>query len=206
MEKLTLALPFTMRAPDCYRNAARCMSLKDRKTLCCHSSLRAHLVRRARYPQGFAGLLIARGPLLSQPPRLALRFEQAEDVVLANCTQSAQAISIGRLRAERTWALDIADDGTGLVINELDADLRDTSTGTCGTSDPSIDTAQHSGHLDELHGNPSSASACADWTPKFSCPPPTSPNPYFNLFDADEVRVGDRARGSVGGVSGGGLE
>jgi hypothetical protein len=32
---------------------------------------------------------------------------------------------------ERTWALDVADDGTGLVVYELDAALSDTTTGAC---------------------------------------------------------------------------
>lgn len=31
----------------------------------------------------------------------------------------------------RTWALDVADDGTGLVVHELDAALSDTATGAC---------------------------------------------------------------------------
>jgi hypothetical protein len=31
----------------------------------------------------------------------------------------------------RTWALDVADDGTGLVVHELDAALSDTTTGAC---------------------------------------------------------------------------
>jgi hypothetical protein len=35
----------------------------------------------------------------------------------------------------RTWALDVADDGTGLVVHELDTALGDTTTGAC--CDPS---------------------------------------------------------------------
>ncbi len=31
----------------------------------------------------------------------------------------------------RTWSLDVADDASGLVIHELDADLGDTTTRTC---------------------------------------------------------------------------
>ena len=31
----------------------------------------------------------------------------------------------------RTWALDVADDGTGLVVHELDTALGDTTTGAC---------------------------------------------------------------------------
>lgn len=34
----------------------------------------------------------------------------------------------GRQRV-RTWALDVADDGTGLVVHELDTALSDTTTG-----------------------------------------------------------------------------
>ena len=36
----------------------------------------------------------------------------------------------GRQRV-RTWALDVADDGTGLVVHELDTALGDTTTGHC---------------------------------------------------------------------------
>lgn len=36
----------------------------------------------------------------------------------------------GRQRV-RTWALDVADDGTGLVVHELDTALGDTTTGAC---------------------------------------------------------------------------
>lgn len=32
---------------------------------------------------------------------------------------------------KRTGTLDVADDGTGSVVHELDADLGDTTTGTC---------------------------------------------------------------------------
>ena len=32
---------------------------------------------------------------------------------------------------ERTGTLDVADDATGGVVHELDADLGDTSSGTC---------------------------------------------------------------------------
>ena len=39
----------------------------------------------------------------------------------------------GRQRV-RTWALDVADDGTGLVVHELDAALSDTTTGACSLS------------------------------------------------------------------------
>lgn len=36
-----------------------------------------------------------------------------------------------RVTAAHTRALDVPDDGTGLVVHELDADLGDTTTGTC---------------------------------------------------------------------------
>lgn len=49
---------------------------------------------------------------LPQPPSLTLRLEEAEDVILAD------------------GALDVSDDGPGLVIHELDTDLGNTSTGT----------------------------------------------------------------------------
>jgi hypothetical protein len=34
----------------------------------------------------------------------------------------------------RTWALDVADDGSGGIVHELDSDLSDTSTGTYSIS------------------------------------------------------------------------
>jgi hypothetical protein len=63
---------------------------------------------------------------LSQTPGLALRLEQAENVVLAD------------------RALDVADDGAGLVVHELDTALGDTTTGA--------GTAKDTGDLDELDG------------------------------------------------------
>lgn len=36
----------------------------------------------------------------------------------------------------RTWALDVTDDGTGGVVHELDSDLSNTSTGTYRPSEP----------------------------------------------------------------------
>jgi hypothetical protein len=49
----------------------------------------------------------------------------------------------GRQRV-RTWALDVADDGTGLVVHELDAALSDTATGA--------GSAKDTGDLDEVDG------------------------------------------------------
>ena len=63
---------------------------------------------------------------LSQTPGLTLGLEQAENVVLAD------------------WALDVADDGTGLVVHELDAALGDTTTGA--------GSAKDTGDLDEVDG------------------------------------------------------
>lgn len=39
---------------------------------------------------------------------------------------------------ERTWALDVADDGSGLVVHELDAALGDTTTGACVFRQPAV--------------------------------------------------------------------
>jgi len=33
----------------------------------------------------------------------------------------------------RTWSLDVADDATGSIVHEFDADLGDTTTGACST-------------------------------------------------------------------------
>jgi hypothetical protein len=70
---------------------------------------------------------------LSQPPGLALRLEQAEDVVLADC---AKLVSNATLHATgvSTWALDVADDAAGCVVHELDADLGNTTAGACPES------------------------------------------------------------------------
>jgi hypothetical protein len=45
-------------------------------------------------------------------------------------------IRIHRCLEIRTWALDVADDGTGGVVHELNSDLGNTSTGTCKLSEP----------------------------------------------------------------------
>jgi hypothetical protein len=73
-----------------------------------------------------------------------------------------------KVRGNRTWTLDVTDDRSGGVVHELDADLGNTSTGTCTSSDPapspfsaskSFDrarncehtgSAQNTGDLDEL--------------------------------------------------------
>ncbi|RUS25545.1 hypothetical protein BC938DRAFT_471993 [Jimgerdemannia flammicorona] len=53
----------------------------------------------------------------TQATGLALRLEQAQDVVLAD------------------GALNVADNGTGGVVHELDADLSDATTGAGATED-----------------------------------------------------------------------
>lgn len=63
---------------------------------------------------------------LTEPPGLALGLEKAENVVLAN------------------WALDVADDGAGGVVHELDADLGHATAGA--------GAAENAGDLDELDG------------------------------------------------------
>ena len=81
--------------------------------------------------------LVRHGLRLSQTPGLALRLEQAENVVLADCkhTDRLAGAAGGRWKRkrekkrERTRALDVADDGAGLVVHELDTALGDTTTG-----------------------------------------------------------------------------
>ena len=83
--------------------------------------------------------LVRHGLRLSQTPGLALRLEQAENVVLADCkhTDRLAGAAGGRWKRkrekkrERTRALDVADDGAGLVVHELDTALGDTTTGAC---------------------------------------------------------------------------
>merc|ERR1712080_314219 len=47
--------------------------------------------------------------------------------------------------SHRTWALDVADDGAGGVVHELDADLGHATAGA--------GAAEDAGDLDELDGN-----------------------------------------------------
>lgn len=42
-----------------------------------------------------------------------------------------RSFGVGESGESRTWALDVADDGAGLVVHELYADLGDTTTRTC---------------------------------------------------------------------------
>jgi hypothetical protein len=41
-------------------------------------------------------------------------------------------------QVKRTWALDVADDGTGLVVHELDTALSNTTAGACYFRQPYI--------------------------------------------------------------------
>lgn len=85
---------------------------------------------------------------LSEPSGLTLGFEQAKDIVLTDCGGCTLAFVIlysysepsfvrwrGRLReSNRTWALHVSDDRSGLVVHELDADLGDTTARTYPSS------------------------------------------------------------------------
>jgi hypothetical protein len=44
-------------------------------------------------------------------------------------SQHIALATISDMGSAHTWALDVADDGTGLVVHELDAALSDTTTG-----------------------------------------------------------------------------
>jgi len=77
----------------------------------------SHPYTRALFPSNFR---------LSQSPGLTLGFEETQDVVFAD------------------WALDVADDGSGGVVHELDANLGNASTGA-GTS-------KDTGNFDQLDG------------------------------------------------------
>lgn len=54
-------------------------------------------------------------PHLTQSSGLTLRLHQAQDVVLSD------------------WALDVSDNGSGRVLEELNSDLGDTTSGTGST-------------------------------------------------------------------------
>lgn len=47
----------------------------------------------------------------------------------------------GFSRINRTWALDVSDDGSGLIVHELNADLGDTTTRTYPTESEIYSTA-----------------------------------------------------------------
>jgi hypothetical protein len=76
---------------------------------------------------------------LSQTPGLTFGLEQAEDVVLADCSCISFAFVVeNEGQVKRTWALDVADDGTGLVVHEFDTALSNTTTGACSFRQPCI--------------------------------------------------------------------
>lgn len=102
---------------------------------------------------------------LSQPAGFALGLEEAEDVVLTDCAGVSLASPYCRPREKRrTGSLDVTDDGSALVVHELDANLGDTTTRTYTPSSVShrkpfagrcargsgnrTGTAEDSGHLD----------------------------------------------------------
>lgn len=110
---------------------------------------------------------------LSQSSGLTLRLEQAKDVVLADYVW-VRIRALGYMIVScPTWALDVADNASGCVVHELDADLGDTTTRTCAESEchPSPNSMRHlfsltgttedTGDLDELHGNPARKSVHA---------------------------------------------
>lgn len=71
---------------------------------------------------------------LSETAGFTLGFEKAEDVVFADCRVSMlESCILNGMRngSRRTGSLDVTDDGTGLVIHELDADLGNTTARTC---------------------------------------------------------------------------
>ena len=76
----------------------------------------------------------ALGARLSEPPGLTLGLEEAENVILTDCrilmlASEFRAGIFGIGVAVRTWALDVADDGAGGVVHELDADLGHATAG-----------------------------------------------------------------------------
>lgn len=79
-------------------------------------------------------------PRLSQSAGLTLRFEEAEDVVLTDCAHNQSLVRSSQCATflSLTWSLDVADNATGGVVHELDADLANTSTRACILSDLSF--------------------------------------------------------------------
>jgi hypothetical protein len=71
---------------------------------------------------------------LSEAAGLTLGLEEAENVILTDCgfLMLASGVSSWGFRFSvslRTWALDVADDGAGGVVHELDADLGHATAG-----------------------------------------------------------------------------
>lgn len=98
---------------------------------------------------------------LSQSPRLTLRLEQAQNVVLAHCltvSPGTYSVHIACL----TWALDVTDDASRCVVHELHAHLCNTTTRACcmlvwryllALAISHTGAAEHSGDLDQLDGD-----------------------------------------------------
>jgi hypothetical protein len=87
------------------------------KAACSRSGIIAHASHYFHHPK-----------LLSQPPSLALRFKQAENVIFADCRE----ISIpprNLVACVCTWALDVPYDASGRVVHELNAALGNTASG-----------------------------------------------------------------------------
>lgn len=112
-------------------------------------------------------LSISPKPLLPQSPCLALRLEQAEDVILTDCDRQHVLIAQSLRDAPRTGPLDVADDAAGRVVHEFNANLRHTTTGACISVRPAFlnpaisslsvchtSTSQNLRHLRKLDGNP----------------------------------------------------
>jgi hypothetical protein len=78
---------------------------------------------------------------LSQTSGLSLGLEQAQDVILTDCTTQRMLVWMlslskrGRTHStqseRRTGSLDVADDRTGLVLKEFDANLGNTTARAC---------------------------------------------------------------------------
>jgi hypothetical protein len=62
---------------------------------------------------------------LSEAAGLTLGLEEAENVILTDC----RSLMLASGCSLHTWALDVADDGAGGVVHELDADLGHATAG-----------------------------------------------------------------------------
>ncbi|KAL2280394.1 hypothetical protein FJTKL_12627 [Diaporthe vaccinii] len=89
---------------------------------------------------------------LSETSGFTLGLEEAEDVVLANCSDTYVMSAFVDLvlpsilgchdrlfggRAVRTGSLDVSDDRSGLVVHELDANLGNTTARACRPAETS---------------------------------------------------------------------
>lgn len=79
-------------------------------------------------------------PHLPQSPGFTFGLEEAENVVLTDYRELLSVVcsfSLICLDLIRTGTLDVPDNATGGIIHEFDADLSNTSSGTCITNLPS---------------------------------------------------------------------